>query len=197
MKVLIGCEESGLMRDAFIAQGHDAMSCDLEPTRREGPHYQGDIMDLKDEHFDLGIFHPTCTYLTNSGVCWLHSDVTRWPKLFEGCEFFNKIKGFNCDRIAIENPIPHKYARALIGNYTQLVQPYFFGDMKSKATCFWLYNLPRLTKTNDVREAMLKTPKKEWQSSHYASPGPDRARIRSESHPGMCAAAASQWGSLK
>lgn len=194
MKILIGCEESGVIRDAFIARGHDAISCDLQPTRRPGPHYYGDIMDLKDEHYDLAIFHPTCTYLTNSGVRWLHEDASRWPKLFDGCEFFNALKYFNCDKIAIENPIPHKYATALVGKYSQLVQPYHFGDMKSKATCFWLYGLPKLTKTNDVKEQMLKTPCSEWQSGFYASPGPDRARIRSESHAGMAKAIAEQWG---
>jgi len=195
MKVLIGCEESGIMRDAFIAMGHDAMSCDLQPTRRPGPHYQGDIMDLKDEHFDLGIFHPVCKYLTNAGVRWLHSDITRWAKLFEGCSFFNELKEFNCDRMAIENPLPHKYARALVGDYTQIVQPYMFGDMRSKGTCWWLYNLPELLETNNVRQEMLLLPKSESHACHYASPGPERERIRSESHHGMCAAAASQWGS--
>ncbi len=194
MKVLIGCEESGINRDAFIAQGHHAMSCDLQPTRRPGPHYQGDIMDLKNEHFDIGIFHPMCTYLTNAGVRWLHSDISRWPKLFDACEFFNQLKKFNCDKIAIENPKPHKYARALVGNYSQSVQPWMFGDMRSKETCWWLYGLPELTETNNVKSEMLLLPKKESHACHYASPGKDRAKIRSESHPGMAKAIASQWG---
>lgn len=194
MKILIGCEESGIMRDAFIAQGHDAISCDLSPTRRPGPHIEADIMTLKEEHFDLGIFHPVCRYLTNSGVRWLHSDITRWPKLFEAAEFFNGLKEFNCDSIAIENPKPHKYARALVGRYTQSVQPWMFGDMRTKETCWWLQNLSPLKETSNVREEMLLLPKSESHACHYASPGPDRERIRSESHPGMCAAAAEQWG---
>ena len=196
MKVLVGCEESGMMRDAFIAAGHDAISCDLMPTRRPGPHIQGDIMQLRQEHFDLGIFHPVCKYLTNSGVKHLHTDIKRWVKLFEAAAFFNAIKDFNCDRMAIENPIPHKYAKALIGDYTQCVQPWWFGDPRCKATCWWLYNLPKLYKTNDVREEMLALPKSVAQEVHYASPGPDRERIRSESYPGMCAAAAEIWGGV-
>ena len=193
MKVLIGCEESGKMRDAFIAAGHDAISCDLSPTRSPGPHIEGDIMQLREEHFDLGIFHPVCKYLANSGVRHLHTDIARWPKLFEAAAFFNAMKGFNCDRIAIENPIPHKYAKALIGDYTQCVQPHWFGDMRTKATCWWLYGLPELYKTNDVKQQMLALPKSESHACHYASPGPERERIRSESHPGMCAAIAEQW----
>lgn len=194
MRVLIGCEESGVIREAFSALGHDAMSCDLLPTRIPGNHYQGNIMDLKDEPFDLAIFHPVCKYLTNAGVRWLHTDPQRWIAMFEGAAFFNALKHFNCRHIAIENPKPHRYAKALIGDYTQSVQPWMFGDLRSKETCWWLHGLPGLMPTNDVRAEMELLPKHEAHACHYAAPGPERERIRSESHPGMARAIAEQWG---
>ena len=116
MKILIACEYSGRVRDAFAALGHDAMSCDLLPTEAPGNHYQGDVRDVLSEQWDLLIAHPECTYLTNAGVCHLHTDPKRWPKLFDAAEFFKLF--LNADHIpmrAIENPIMHKYAKTLIG----------------------------------------------------------------------------------
>ena len=175
MKVLIACEYSGTVRDAFIKRGHDAMSCDLLPTDKPGPHYQGDVFDIINDGWDLMIAHPPCTYLTNSGVTWLHKDISRWPKLFDGAEFFRRLLESPIKRIAIENPIMHKYAKSIIReNQKQVVQPWMFGHPESKATCLWLKNLPPLTETNNVKEQFLKLPKKEAQRLHYASPGPDR-----------------------
>lgn len=204
MKVLIACEYSGKVRDAFIAKGHEAISCDFEPTDRPGPHYQGDVLDILGDGFDLMIAHPTCTYLTNTAVCHLHSpDAThpslkgkpRWDALDEGAAFFKMLLECDIPLKAIENPIPHKYAVERIGRkYDQLVQPWMFGHMERKATCFWLEGLPNLLETNNVKEEMLKLPKREQQRLHYLPPGPDRWKLRSETYQGIADAMAEQWG---
>ena len=194
MKVLIACEYSGVVRDAFLKLGHDVMSCDLLPTDVPGPHYQGDIFDVLNEGWDLMIAHPPCTYLTNSGVTWLHKDVTRWPKLFEGAEFFKKLLDANIPRIAVENPIMHKYAKSIIrANQTQTIQPWMFGHAESKATCLWLKGLPPLKETNNVKEEFLKRDKKEAQRIHYLPPSVDRWKLRSTTFKGIADAMASQW----
>ena len=109
MKVLVACEYSGTVRDAFIKLGHDAMSCDLLPTDVPGQHYQGDVREILDNDWDLIIAHPTCTYLANSGVCHLHKDESRWDKLYEAAEFFKLFLNHSCEKICIENgmPLPH------------------------------------------------------------------------------------------
>ena len=196
MKVLVACEYSGRVRDAFIAKGHDAMSCDLLPTDSPGPHHEGDIFDLDLSEFDLMIAHPPCTYLTNSGVCHLHKDVTRWPKLFDGAAFFKRLLDAPIDRIAIENPIMHGYAKTLIGGIrqSQVVQPWWFGHTEQKATCLWLKGLPLLEKTNDVKEEMMTLPKNERERLHYLPPSPDRWKLRSTTYQGIANAMADQWG---
>jgi hypothetical protein len=197
MKVLIACEYSGTVRDAFTKLGHDAMSCDLLPTDKPGPHYQGNVFDIIDQGWDLMIAHPPCTYLTNSGVTWLHKDIKRWPMLFEGAEFFKKLLNSNIPRIAIENPIMHKYSKSIIGvNQSQVVQPWMFGHPESKATCLWLKGLEPLKETNNVYDQFKALPKKEAQRLHYASPSPDRWKIRSTTFQGIADAMASQWGAL-
>ena len=197
MKVLIACEYSGRVRDEFIKLGHDAMSCDLLPTDKPGPHFQGDIFDVINEGWDLMIAHPPCTYLTNSGVTWLHKDIKRWPMLFEGAEFFKKLLNANIPKIAIENPIMHKYARSIIGvDKSQIVQPWQFGHAESKATCFWLKGLKPLKETNNVKEEFLKRDKKDAQRLHYLPPGPDRWKLRSTTFQGIAEAMAQQWGEL-
>ena len=115
------------------------------------------------ETFDLVIAHPTCTYLANSGVCHLHTDNSRWGLMKEGARFFALMANFNSPRIAIENPIQHKYAVEAhgLGKQTQVIQPYMFGHMEQKATCLWLFGLPKLTPTNDVKAEMLTKPKRE------------------------------------
>ena len=140
MKILIACEYSGRVRDAFIAQGHQAISRDLLPTEIDGPHIQGNVLDVLDQGWDMMIAHPSCTYLTNSGVQWLHRDASRWEKLDQACEFFNRLLDAPIEKICIENPIPHKYAlERLHGRkYSQLIQPYMFGHMETKATCLWI-----------------------------------------------------------
>lgn len=194
MKILIACEFSGTVRDAFIKQGHDAVSCDLLPTESQGPHIQGDVLNVLNDGWDMMIAHPPCTYLTNSGVCWLHKDKSRWDKLREGAEFFKALLNAPIPRIAIENPIMHKYAIELIGTkQTQVIQPYMFGHMERKATCLWLKNLPPLRETKNVKEEMMKLPKKLQQRIHYAPPSKDRWKIRSKTFEGIAEAISTQW----
>lgn len=198
MKVLVACEYSGRVRDAFIKHGHDAMSCDILPTDVEGPHYQGDVRDIINDGWDLMIAHPPCTYLTNSGVTWLHKDPSRWAKLDEGAAFFKMLLEAPVERIAIENPIMHKYAKERIGGVkqSQVIQPWMFGHMEQKATCLWLKNLPLLEPTNNVKEQMLALPDNERQRLHYLPPSADRWKKRSETFQGIADAMAEQWGNL-
>lgn len=196
MKVLVACEYSGIVRDAFIAKGHDAMSCDLLPTDIPGLHYQGDVFDIINEGWDLMIAHPPCTYLTNAGVCHLHKDEARWKLLDEGAAFFKRLLDAPIAKKAIENPIMHKYAKERIGGIkqSQVIQPYMFGHMEQKATCLWLTGLPLLKSTNNVKEAMMRLPKNERERLHYLPPSRDRWKIRSKTFQGIAEAMAEQWG---
>lgn len=115
MRVLVACEYSGTVRDAFLSRGHDAISCDILPTESPGPHYEGSALDLIDEPFDLVIAHPPCTYLANSGVQHLHKEPGRWALMREGARFFDMMFRFNAPRIAVENPVQHRYAKAETG----------------------------------------------------------------------------------
>lgn len=198
MKVLVACEYSGRVRDAFIKHGHDAMSCDILPTDVEGPHYQGDVRDIINDGWDLMIAHPPCTYLTNSGVTWLHKDPSRWAKLDEGAAFFKMLLEAPVERIAVENPIMHKYAKERIGGVkqSQVVQPWMFGHMEQKATCLWLKGLPLLKPTKDVKAEMMALPDSERQRLHYLPPSKDRWKKRSETFQGIADAMAEQWGNL-
>jgi hypothetical protein len=198
MKVLVACEYSGTVRDAFIRLGHDAMSCDLLPTDKSGPHYQGSVLDIIENGWDLMIAHPPCTYMTNSGVAWLHKDPTRWAKLDEAAAFFFAFLNAPIPRIAIENPIMHKYAKERIGGIkqTQVIQPWMFGHMEQKATCLWLKGLPELNPTNNVKQQMLQLPARERQRLHYLPPSADRWKIRSTTYQGIADAMAEQWGEL-
>ena len=196
MKVLIACEYSGTVRDAFIAKGHDAVSCDILPTDKPGPHYQGDVLDIIDDGWDLMIAHPPCTYLTNSGVCHLHKDETRWEKLDEGAKFFKQLLNANIPMICVENPIMHKYAKERIGNVkqSQIIQPWMFGHTEQKATCLWLKGLPLLIETNNVKEEMMLLPDNQRQKLHYLPPSEDRWKLRSKTYDGIAQAMADQWG---
>lgn len=187
MKVLIACEYSGTVRDAFIKLGHEAISCDLLPTDLPGPHHQGNIFDIINNGWDLMIAHPPCTYLCNSGVSWLYRDESRWEKMRDGANFFKLLLESNIPKIAIENPIMHKYAVEIIGRrQNQVIQPWQFGHGETKATCFWLKNLPELKPTNIVegREQRL----------HRLPPSKDRWKIRSKTFQGIADAMAQQWG---
>lgn len=190
MKVAVFCECSQEVTKAFRAKGHEAYSYDLQDCYGGHPewHFKTDVRELLTEHFDLGIFHPTCKYITNSGVRWLYTETGRREKLKQACEFFNLRHRFNCDKMATENPIPHKYAVKDIGIYNQLIQPYQFGHTTSKATCLWLKNLPLLTPTKIVSK------NERTYEIHRMPPGPERERMRSHTFSGIAAAMAAQWG---
>ncbi len=186
MKILIACEFSGVVREAFKAKGHDAWSCDLLPTEIPGQHIQGDVIEILGHGWDMMIAFPPCTYLCNSGVRWLHSQPERWDKLYAAGMFFAKLLHAPVDKIAIENPIPHKYAKTPMGDYTQIIQPWQFGHGETKATCLWLKGLPKLEPTDivDGRAARI----------HKMTPGPNRSKDRSRTFPGIADAFADQWG---
>lgn len=200
MKVLVACEFSGRVRDSFIRLGHDALSCDWAyPTEIPGPHYQGDVRDILDQGWDLMVAHPDCTYLANSGVQWLTRTPTnpkpgvkygkeRWLEFEEAVEFFQILQNVDIPKIAIENPIPHHYATDRIGKYSQLIQPYQYGEPESKATCFWLKNLPLLVPTEIVPKDQRK------QSVFHMAPKADRAHERGRTFWGVAKAIAEQWG---
>lgn len=215
MKVLIACERSGTVRDAFLALGHNAISCDEQETVKPGPHYRGDVRDilfgsrktdmLGLHGFDLIIAHPPCTYIANSGVDHLWDDYEnrikndeRWKNLDEGCEFFKLFVDYPCAKKCIENPIPHKYAIDRIGvGYTQIIQPWMFGHREQKATCLWLYGLNPLVPTDNVYNEMMKLPDNERQRLHYLPPGPERQNERSKTFQGIADAMAEQWTNPK
>lgn len=197
MRVLVACEESQTVTAAFRAVGIEAWSCDLLPTRGNPAwHIQGDALEAAyGQAWDLMIAHPTCRYLTNSGVCWLHKDLTRWDKMREGAAFFKALLDAPIPRKAIENPIMHRYASGIIGRrQNQVIQPWMFGHPESKATAFWLVNLPPLRPTNNVKAEMLKLPKNQQQRIHYMPPSPTRERDRSVTFAGIAEAMARQWG---
>jgi hypothetical protein len=196
MNVLVACEYSGRVRDAFIKKGHKAISCDLLESDLPGTHYQGNIFDLDFTKFDLLIAHPPCTYLCNSGVSHLHKDAKRWLNLFDGALFFKRLLNAPVKKVAVENPVMHKYAKTLIGNVdqTQVIQPYMFGHMEQKATCLWLKNLPPLKPTNLVKDEMLALPRKDRERLYFLLPSKERAKLRSLTYQGIADAMAEQWG---
>lgn len=192
MKILIACEYSGAVRDAFAARGHNAISCDFEPTEKPGKHYQGDVLDILYHDWDMIIAHPSCTYIANSGVRWLYKEGEknwpRWNELEKAVEFFNLFLNHPCERIAIENPVPHKHAG--LPPYAQTIQPYEFGHTTSKRTCLWLKGLPKLVPTDLIPKD------RHTYEIHLASPGPNRWKERSRTFQGIADAMADQWGSV-
>lgn len=195
MRVLVACEYSGRVREAFRKLGHDAWSCDLLPADDNSPyHIQGDVLEHLDEDWDLMIAHPPCTYLTNAGVSWLYKDVNRWGEMREGAAFFKTLLEAPIPKIAVENPIMHKYAVEIIGRrQDQVIQPWMFGHTEQKATCLWLKGLPKLEPTNNVKEEMMKLDPKVRQRLHYLPPSKDRWKLRSETYQGIADAMAAQW----
>ena len=208
MKVLVGCEYSGIVREAFARLGHDAWSCDILPTEQPGNHIQGDIMEVINDGWDLAIFHPPCTYLSYAATSsW--NNPGRCQLRIQALDFFRRLWEAPIERICIENP--RGCASPTIAKYSQLIQPYFFGDPESKATCLWLKNLPLLTHcdgdtlfeqnthTKPKIYAYGKTGKKKGKpiyGNNYLMQRPDRAHIRSKTFPGIAAAMADQWGNL-
>jgi hypothetical protein len=188
------------VRDAFLAAGHDAWSCDILPAERpSNRHIRGDVRDvLKDGPWDLlMVAHPPCTRLCNSGVRWLtkappgRTLTEMWLELGEGANLFSDLWNADVPRICVENPVMHKYAKERIVNYVepaQSVQPWQFGHGECKRTCFWLKNLPPLVPTHIVEGREQRV--------HMASPGPDRWKERSRFYPGIAKAMAEQWGGV-
>ena len=183
MRVLVACEFSGIVRDAFLDRGHGAVSCDLLPTERPGPHVRGDALSLAYSNygFDLMIAHPPCTYLAVSGARWFKD---RLPEQEEAIEFVRLLLDAPIPRIALENPISIISTR--IRKPDQIIQPWMFGHPETKATCLWLKNLPKLVPTNIVDGRTARV--------HREPPGPDRWKNRSRTMQGIANAMADQWG---
>ena len=197
MRVLVACEYSGIVRNAFLARGHDAWSCDLLPSEDgSNRHITGDAREILNDGWDLlMVAHPPCTRLCNSGVRWLSKpppgrtaeDMQR--ELREGADLFSSFWNAAIERICVENPVMHRHAKALIVNYrefSQSIQPWQFGHGETKRTCFWLKNLPLLQPTDVV-------PGRE-QRVFRMPPGPQRWKERSRFYPGIAKAMAEQWG---
>ncbi|MBV2183768.1 MAG: hypothetical protein KUL88_04400 [Rhizobium sp.] len=206
LKVLVGCETSGRVRNAFLALGHDAWSCDLLPSvDGSNRHIICDVRDLLNDGWDLlAVMHPPCTRLCNSGVRWLHkappgrSLEEMWSDLDEGAALFSDCWNAPIARVAVENPVMHRHAKERIRNYqppAQTVQPWWFGEPAFKATSFYLRGLPPLVATNRLSPPRSGTDEhKRWSKVHRASPGLDRWKIRSMTYPGIADAMAMQWG---
>ena len=195
MRILIACEYSGTVRDAFIRAGHDAMSCDLLPTDVPGPHYEGDVFDIINNGWDMMVAHPPCTYLSVSGMHWTARGL-RDPQLTEDAlEFVTRLMAASIPRIAVENPISVISSR--IRKPDQIINPWQFGHDASKRTCLWLKNLPLLTPT-DIVAPRIVNGKKRWANQtdsgqNRLPPSEDRWKIRSETYTGIAQAMANQW----
>lgn len=202
MRILVACEESQVVCKAFRELGHNAYSCDIQECSGDHPewHIQGDVMKHINDGWDMMIAHPPCTYLCNSGVRWLYNkdgsnNWDRWDKLDDAIHFFMILQGAPIPKICIENPIPHKYAKNKIGEYTQLIQPWMFGHKETKATCLWLKGLQLLKETDNVKKYMYQLSNKLKYRIHYMSPGKERSKLRSKTFEGIAKAMANQWGS--
>ena len=196
MKVLVACEYSGRVRDAFIAKGHDAMSCDLLPTDAPGPHYQGDVFDLDLSQFDLMIAHPPCTYLCSSGLHWNKRIEGRDALSDSALLFVQNLMNAPIEKIAIENPVGR--IGTAIRKADQYIQPYQFGDDASKKTGLWLKNLPKLKPTNHIAPRMVNG-KERWENQtdsgqNKLAPSDLRWKERSKTYQGIANAMAEQWG---
>ena len=183
MRVLIACEYSGTVRDAFRSFGHDAMSCDLLPTEVPGPHYQGDVREVLDGGWELMIAHPPCTHLAVSGARWFNE---KRVEQAEALAFVRMLMLAAIPRVCIENPV--SIISSHIVPATQTIQPWMFGHGETKATCLWLKNLPPLEPTNVVEGREQRV--------HRMPPSPDRWKERSRTFKGIAQAMAQQWGAL-
>ena len=215
MRVLIACEFSGIVRDAFISRGHDALSCDLLPTERPGPHYQGDVLDILNDGWDLMIAHPPCTYLSRAGQAWktrpikgkTSDEVTKFreDQAQIAINFIKTLWSAPIEKICIENPIG--VANTRWRKPTQIVHPYYFGDNEMKETCFWLKNLPRLNGLHNIdrlKDKPKPTPGKtrigldgKIKNQYFCGRMDNKAnaaKMKSKTFPGIANAMATQWG---
>ena len=192
MKILIACEYSGTVRDAFAAKGHDAWSCDILPTETKGNHFQGDVLEHLDKGWDMMIAHPPCTYLSNAGARFLYPksklNEERYKLGLKAKEFFMALYNAPIDKICVENPISSKIFA--LPKHTQTIQPYEYGHPIQKRTCLWLKNLPNLKPTNitDIKQS-TKVP-----GNWFNKGGKDRQKNRSKFFKGFANAMADQWG---
>lgn len=200
MKVLVACEFSGRVREAFAQRGHYAVSCDLLSTEivtcANSEHYQGDVLDILYDDWDLIIAHPPCTYLAHSGVQWLKAREGRWEKMLEAVDFFNLFLDHPCQKICIENPVMHSYAKQRLRkpNHSQKIQPYFFGHPEKKKTYLWLKGLPRLKVTNNVETSLFTIHAFDKNKIHMEPDSLSRQKNRSRTYQGVADAMAAQWG---
>lgn len=196
MRVLVACEYSGRVREAFRARGHEAWSCDLLPAEDNSPyHIQGDALEVIGYGWDQMICHPPCTYLTNSGERWMKGNRERQDKRREAVAFARALLNAPIDRIAMENPVGH--LSSAIRKPDQIIQPYHFGHLERKTTCLWLKGLPPLIPTDDRTEEALALPASQRDRVHWMPPGPDRWKERSRTYTGIAEAMAEQWGALE
>lgn len=184
MKVLVACEYSGTVRDAFSSRGHEAWSCDLLPSERIGKHYQGDVRDILWRGWDLMVAHPPCTHLAVSGARWFKDKVNEQA---EALDFVRALLAAPISHICIENPVSIISSR--IRKPDQIIQPWQFGRGEMKTTCLWLLGLPKLEPTNEVAGREQRC----WKMP----PGPDRWKERSRTYQGIADAMAQQWGELQ
>lgn len=204
MKVLVACEFSGTVRDAFTKLGHDAISCDLEPSDKPGKHYQGDVLNIINDGWDLMIAHPPCTYLTVTGNKWFKPEYkdrfpTREQDRLDAIKFFETLVNANIPRIAIENPIG--IMSRIYRKPDQIIQPWMFGHECTKSTCLWLKNLPLITPTNIVSKGEFVTYKSgkrmtKWYADAAKFDPKTRTKLRNVTFQGIADAFADQWGNL-
>ena len=192
MKVLVACEYSGIVRDAFAAKGHDAWSCDILPTESPGNHFQGDVLEHLDKGWDLMIAHPPCTYLSNAGARFLYPkgklNKDRYKLGLKAKEFFMALYNAPINKICVENPISSRIFA--LPKYTQTIQPYEYGHPVQKKTCLWLKNLPELKPTNIIYKRQSTKIPGNW----FNKGGKDRQKNRSKFFDGFAKAMADQWG---
>ena len=195
MKVLIACEYSGIVRDAFSAKGHDAWSCDILPTESLGNHFQGDVLEHLGKGWDLMIAHPPCTHLAVSGARWFTEGKKPWSLQEEALNFVRKLLDAPIDKIALENPV--SVISTKIRKPNQIIQPFEYGHDVTKRTCLWLKNLPNLKPTKIVKPDIVLVNGKKMSRMHYESfklPSKERSKVRSKFYTGIAQAMADQWG---
>lgn len=194
MRILVACEESQVVTEAFRLKGHEAYSCDIEPCSGNHPewHLQQDVLPLLKIKWDMVIAFPPCTHLAVSGAAWFKQKRLDGRQQ-QGIDFFMRFTNLNCPT-AIENPIG--IMSKVYRKPDQIIQPYEYGHLEQKATCLWLHNLPKLKPTNNVYNEMIKLPKKERERIHYLPPSKDRSKLRSKTFLGIADALASQYSAF-
>jgi len=193
MKILVACEYSGTVRDAFLKQGHYAMSCDILPceSSASGDHYLGNVIDILDHDWDMMIAHPPCTDIAVSGAAHFKQKVADGRQQV-ALEFVRALLNAPIDKICLENPV--SVISTKIRKPSQIIQPFMFGHLEQKRTCLWLKGLPPLVETNNVYDEMMKLPRSKRERLHYLGPSANRWKLRSTTFSGIAEAMASQWG---